>query len=205
MSRITLVFIAISSLFGANFTEKLPRDSTTTRLDAAPTIHLVNSRGEVTIEGWDQPSVEVTVIRYAMHKGIPLDRLQVKSERHGDEIEIRTEAGKDKGRDVLIDYVIKAPRGSKIVMNSAHGGAYVSGITGEIEASLKKGELTLRVANAPALDAHTRLGQVYSEFDDQDKRRHGFNHDVTAQGSGQKLSLKTDCGDIVILKDVIAP
>src|SRR5580658_2310719 len=39
--------------------------SETKTLDAAPagTLHLENSRGVVNIEGWDQPRVEITVIK----------------------------------------------------------------------------------------------------------------------------------------------
>jgi len=204
-NRLCLVLLISSPLFAGDFTEKLTRDLTTVTLEAAPTIHIVNSRGEVAIEGWDRPDVEITVMRYAMKKDAPLDRLQVKSQRHGDEIEIRTLVGKDNGRDVLADYAIHAPRASKLVIDALNGGVYTDGIGGEIHAIARRGQITLRVASAPALEAHTKRGQVYSEFPTEDKRHAWMRYDVTAAGGGQKLDLRTEWADIVILKTVAAP
>src|SRR5215472_16499598 len=43
---------------------------TTNRVDfsAIGTIRIENSTGELNIEGWDQPAIEVTVTRYAWNK-----------------------------------------------------------------------------------------------------------------------------------------
>lgn len=190
-----LVFSAFSSPMlagdsGGDFTDKLARDSTTVKLEAAATVRVENSRGEVTIEGWDQPGIEVTVIRSAMRKDAPLDRVKVSSERRGEEAVIATEIGKERGRDVLVDYLIKAPRAAKIAVTAAKGGVYITGMDGEIEASAKMGQITVRAAGPVQADALAKHGRVYSELAGQ---------------TGQKLALRAECGDIVILRAETAP
>jgi len=204
MRKFTLLLFAFSPLWAGDLMEKFATGSTTTKLEAAPTIHLQNSRGEVTIEGWDQPGVEVTVFRWAMKRDAALDRVKVSSEKRGDEIVVATEVGKEHGRDVIVNYEIKAPRGSKLVVEGARGGVYASGIDGPIDAHTRGGVITLLVPGAPQIDARTTgFGQVYSEFPEQDKRHHWMmDHEVTSSGDGQKLTLRSEHGDIVILKDV---
>src|SRR5271154_1980328 len=86
--------------------------SETKTLDAAPagTLHLQNSRGEVTIEGWDQPRVEITVIKSTTGLFRPSD---------------------------------PAPRDSKIVFDAGNGGVYLTGMAGDIRATVQHGQITL--------------------------------------------------------------
>lgn len=165
-------------------------------LDAAGTIHLDHPRGQVYIEAWEQGKVEITVAGP--------DAGNVKSERHGDEIVISTQIPVHAKRNWELTYTIKAPRDSKIVVDRGVGGVYVNGIAGDIDASVRHGQITLGVPENSEykVEAHAKLGDVYSELKGEDKRRHLFNHDFAggADNAAHKLNLRDDCGDIVIQK-----
>lgn len=165
-------------------------------LDAAGTIHLDHPRGQVYIEAWEQAKVEISVI------GSEADH--VKSERRGDEIVISTQVPAHVKGNWELTYTIKAPRDSKIVIDRGVGGVYVTGIAGDIDASVRHGQITLGVPGSAEykVEAHAKLGDVYSELKGEDKRRHLFNHDFSggADNAAHKLNLRDDCGDIVIQK-----
>src|SRR5579863_4710984 len=60
----------------------------TERLDfpSGGTLHLKNSIGELTVEGWDQAGIEITTIKSPRNPMAQLDRVQVKAERQKDEV-----------------------------------------------------------------------------------------------------------------------
>jgi len=235
---IALIFLTIP-LAAGDLTSRIVTVTETKALDAAPsgTLHLENSRGEVTIEGWDQPRVQITVVKSttglfratdpaerdaAAHL---LDHAQVKSERSGDEILISTQVPRsDRGR-LIIDYHINAPRASKIVIGAASGGVYITGMAGDIQASLKQGELTLVLPGTAGYGIHARakFGEVYSALDGgsggNDQRHHLLGHSLeTGEGvstapnptagapaPAHKLHLRVGFGDIAITKAFAAP
>jgi hypothetical protein len=179
-------------------------------------IHLDNSRGEVTIEGWDRPGIEVIVTKSTagifdakQHPAADqlLGHFNVKAESKDSQIVISTELPK-KGRDgVLIDYLIHAPRGTKVEVNHGDGGLTVTGLASDLQATLRRGQVTLTLpgTEAFAIDAHTGIGDVYSEFEGTDRRRRiRLTHDFTgAAGSAtHKIKVNLEIGDIVLLKEV---
>ncbi len=67
---------------------------------AGGTLRLQHSTGEVTIEGWDQPGVEITTTKFSKEEYLPgdrdkalkeLDRVQVSAKTSGAELVITTE------------------------------------------------------------------------------------------------------------------
>ena len=65
MKRIFLLMISVGCLMAAN--DEVPRKIQVTKtehadLSAGGTVRFKNSTGELTIEGWDQPGVEITTI-----------------------------------------------------------------------------------------------------------------------------------------------
>jgi hypothetical protein len=206
MCKISLTFMAAlllnfaSPISAGDLSKPTASVSSTETLPAAGTVRVEDPRGELSIEGWDQPQVEITVKK----SGRLVEHAQIKSERRGEEIVISTDIPKHDRRDVNVEYKIKAPRDSKIVISQAEGGVYVTGIAGDIDASVHRGQITLSLPENAAykIDAHTKLGSVYSEFDGNDKRRHLFSHDFdgTANTPTRQLNLRVVFGDIVILK-----
>jgi hypothetical protein len=192
--------------------------SETKTLDAAPagTLHLENSRGVVNIEGWDQPRVEITVIKSttglfrasdsaqrdaATHL---LERAQIKSERNGDEIRISTQVARHDRSELNVVYNIKAPRDSKIVIDRGNGGVYVTDMAGDMQANMKQGQITLTLPeNAEyGIDARANAGEVYSDSGGQEQRHHLLGHSFTNTPAtpAHKLYLRVCFGDIVIAK-----
>jgi hypothetical protein len=178
----------------------------TQTLDAAGTLRIERPRGELNIEGWDQPKVEISVIGTDAGAG--------KAERRGDEIVISTNIPPHDRRkaDVThngLTYTIKVPRDSKIVIDRGEGGVYLRNIAGDIDATVHHGQVTLSVPEGAAykITARSRFGNVYSDLGGDDKRRHLFSHTFTggADSAAHKLDLRVDYGDVVMMKDYKSP
>src|SRR6202035_4363768 len=99
----------------------------------AGTIRLENSFGEVDIDGWDRPEVEVTVVRSSEHFANDkdraeaqrrLDRVQISAKHDGNDVIVSTKYPPRNGlthllsrrSDIEISYRIKAPPPSKLVI-----------------------------------------------------------------------------------------
>jgi len=179
-------------LTAGDLSTQIVRTSETKTLDAAPagTLHLENPRGAVNIEGWDQPRVEITVIKSttgvfrasdpgrrdaATHL---LEHARIKADRNGDEILISTQVPRRDRGALKVLYYVKAPRDSKIVIDRGNGGVYIIGMAGDIQANMRQGQITLTLPeNAVySVDARATFGEVYGEFDGQGERRHLLGH-----------------------------
>jgi hypothetical protein len=209
----TFAILMAIPLAAADLSSQIVRVSETQTLDAARagTLHLENSRGAVNIEGWDQPRVEITVIKSttglfhasdaATHL---LDHAHIKSDRNGDEILISTQVPRHDRDELRVQYYIKAPRDSKIVIDRGNGSVYVAGMAGDIDTTLKQGQLTLILPeNAEySIDARAKIGDVYWEVDGQEQRHHFLGHGFTNGPAtpAHKLYLRVCYGDIMIAK-----
>lgn len=195
------------------------------QVSAAGAIRLDNSFGEVDIDGWDRPEVEVTVVRSSEHYYNAQERSA--AQRRMDSVQITTkQAGNDvvistvypplnallhplsRRSDVEIRYSIHAPRASKLIVGQNRGGLNVSGLHGDIHATVVNGQITLALADAKyAIDAQCRVGAVYSDFDGRDQRRHAIGDEFSRQSEAPtaNLYLRVRIGDIVILKQSALP
>jgi hypothetical protein len=189
-------------------------------VSAAGTIRLENSFGEVDIDGWERPEVEVEVFRstekFYDSKGKAdaqrrLESIQVTAKQNGNDVVISTaypplgafRRPLSRRSDVEIRYRIHAPRASKLIVNDNRGGVNVYDIAGDIHASVINGQITLTLAAAGqyAIDAQTKLGAVDSDFQGHD-RHHllGEDFSLEAKPPAANLYLRVRVGDIVILK-----
>ena len=125
------------------------------------TIHLNHSYGYLSIEGWDRPEVEITVIKSldnlydAKEQGEATKRVntvQVTAERKSDtDLQINTVVphysrwthplGSTGG--VMVEYQIKAPRNSSLTIQHGTGDIMVTGINADINATGSKGDIVL--------------------------------------------------------------
>jgi len=156
------------------------------------TVRLKNSTGEITIEGWDQAGVEITTIKstkdgYASSErekaSDDLDGVQIAAERRGDELVITTDFPRHRvfprssllggTRSFDLAYRIKVPREARLVVDHDGGDVHIDGVMGDIRATARQGEITLRLPEeAPyAIDAKSDLGSVISDFPGTTKRR----------------------------------
>ncbi len=220
MRNAIIAALALGSIaFAEDLTKKIITVSHTDTFAAAATIHFDNSRGVVNIEGWDQPGIEVTVTKSTgrifdakQHPAADqlLGRVNVQAESKGDQIVISTAIPKHDRTAVLVDYVIHAPRGTKVEVSHGEGGVFVTGIASDMQVDLHRGQITMSLppSDTYAIDAHTTIGDVYSEFEGADRRRRlGFTHDFAGSAAGlssatHKLTLGVNVGDVVLLKAV---
>jgi hypothetical protein len=185
--------------------------SNTERVNFAPggTIRIDGSYGDLSIEGWDEPALEITVTKSVPYDYKPkppqegtkqLAAVQVMAKRVSDsELEISTGKGKD---DVMIQYHIRAPRESKLVIHHGNGSVFVSDIDGDIETAASRGDIVLMLS-APgpySIDAGTKLGTIVSDFAGESRRHHFVGRAFTT-GSSEALrhiSLRMGYGGITI-------
>jgi hypothetical protein len=187
---------------------------------AAGTIRLENSFGEVDIDGWDRPEVEVTVGRSSEHLYDAKERTeaqrrlegaQIRAKQDGNDVVISTAYLPWNGMhllsrrsDIEISYRIKAPRASKLIIDHNSGGVNVSNISGDIRATVINGQITLALAPGGqyAIDTQCKIGDVYSDLEGHYQRRHVLGKEFGRQStvSATNLYLRVRFGDIMILK-----
>jgi hypothetical protein len=190
-------------------------------VSAPVTIRLENSFGEVDIAGWDRSEVEVTAVRsterfYDAKQRAEaqrrLDAVQVTTKQDGNNVVISTAYPARNafthplGRrsDIEIAYRIKAPHASNLIVDQNHGGVNASAISGDIHATVFNGQITLTLAaeGKYAIDAQSKLGAVYSDFEGRDRRLHVLGEDFSHPGAAPatNLYLRVRIGDIIIQK-----
>lgn len=191
-------------------------------LAAGGTLRLKNSTGEVTVEGWDRPGVEITTIRSTKQvygagsqegarAARELDEVKVTVARQGEDVVVSTEYPRHRrflprpsvgARDFNLEYRIRAPRGAKIVVEHDEGEIHFDGVEGDISATTNQGTITLRLAAAAeyTIDAKSRIGAVDSDIPGTTRRkRFGHEFEQTAPAP-HKLYLRNGFGDIIILR-----
>lgn len=195
---------------------------TTDRVDfaAGGTIRFEGSVGELNIEGWDQPRVEVTVTRVDYvdasekdrEKGI-LERITVKAEkRSANELVITTAlphrnyfVRKVRGAtDSDMNYRVMAPRNSHLVIHHGNGDVIVYDVGGDVEASAGVGSVVLQLDDPGqyAIDAHSRIGAVYTDYDGKYRTplAIGSGFVAPAGAPAHRVFVRVRVGDIDIVK-----
>jgi len=157
--------------------EKGPKQSfevtTRERVNFQPggAIHLENSYGYLTVEGWDEPEVEMIVTKSTDHFLEPeqkekaekaFEQIRVTSERRSDkELAISTALPDRHGfpysilpsrqivftmpkkttLGVTVDCTVHVPRDSQLVVHQDHGYVWVSDVAGDIEVDSHTGDM----------------------------------------------------------------
>ena len=199
--------------------------TSTQRLELAPggTVKLKNSAGEVSVEGWDQPGVEITTVKstrteYSSAESAKathdLDGVKIAAERANGEVVIATNYARRRrlpfallaghATNIDLNYRIKVPRDAHVMVDHEIGDVHFSDVTGDIRATTHQGAITLRLppGGQYELDAKTKIGSITSDFPGSTQRRfwlfgRSFLHEAKAP---HKLYLRTGVGDIVILE-----
>src|SRR5262245_46625223 len=189
---------------------------------AKGTIQVVDSFGSVKVEGWDKEEVELTVTKRTQKKYEPkdlakaakgLERFKVTMEAVGETslLVINTTypswtpffRGKT---NLKLDYLIKVPRQSTLLIKHGIGEVEVVNVSGDIEATASIGEISLRLPEdqSYAVDARVRIGDVSSEFGQTTHRKGLFA--VGAKLAGEpatptrRIYLRVGIGDINVSK-----
>jgi hypothetical protein len=196
----------------------------TERLDfpSGGLLRLKNSSGQITIEGWDRPDVELTTTKSTKEPYNPqdrekavgeLDQVHIATELHGDELVITTDFPRHGifrpflrgGTRVDVDYRIGVPRNARVAIEHYTGFVSLDNIAGDIRVTASQAEITLHLPEDGqyAIDAKSKLGDVISDFPGHTQRKlwflgKQFAHENTA--ASQKIDLRAGYGDIIILK-----
>jgi hypothetical protein len=177
------------------------------------TVRIEGSTGEVNVEGWDEPAVEIQVVRSAWtdqedRTKARLNLIQVSNKMDGHELTLTTAHKRFTGGQV--SYRIRVPRNTKLVIHHGIGDVVVFGVDGDIDATAKTGDVTVQL-NQPAryeIDAYTKLGSIYSDFDAKVRHRRlgmgeSINPAVEGSGDTRHVSLHVTTGGISIQKVMV--
>ena len=200
----------------------------TERVPFAPggTIRLNNSYGHLTVEGWDEPEVEIIVTKSTdsfyqpsqqERAELPFERVHVVTERRSDkELTISTilpghhrflPLQKAK-RGVTVECRIHLPRGSRLEIHHDNGYVWVSDMTGDLDVRSHTGDMIVMLPDTGAysIDARTRLGSVSSDFTGKSRNRLsqflvGSHFGYSSQTPKRQVFLRMGRGSIEILQD----
>ncbi len=151
---------------------------------AKGTIQIVDSYGSVEVEGWDKEEVELTVTKRTRKKYEPkdlakaakgLERVKVAMGLVGETSMLVinttypswTPARMFHGKTNLeLNYLIKVPRQSALLVKHGIGQVQVTNVSGDIEATASIGQISLKLPEEQsyAVDARARIGDVSSDF-----------------------------------------
>ena len=213
MLKTLLIALALTSLLAAQEQGRQKIQTTSTqRLDFPPggALHLKKSAGELTVEGWNQPAVEITAAKSTRYffglnerdkASKELDRVQITAERRGDEILVTTAARHCTSVDV--DYRIRAPYSARLIVEHGNGEVHVLNVTGDSRITVGKGGITMDLPEGSyAIDARSSIGGVVSDFAGAEKRVRLTGHRFSGEpgGSAHNLYLRAGFGDILLIK-----
>jgi hypothetical protein len=233
-SKLTFVVIPLILLgialpvAGEGAIKQPPEKTTTERVNFASggTIRINGSYGDLNVDGWDRPEVEVTVIKtlpYGYKAKQPdqsasdLDRVRIVIEHNSPpEVTISTALPsrhlpwtppftRHTTGGVMVQYEIHVPRDSHLAIHHGIGSVSVSGIAGDIDASVGRGDILLWVPpGSYSLDARTKFGIVSSDLEGDAHNRHLIGESFTRVNSpsSHRLHLRMGFGGIT-LKEIL--
>jgi hypothetical protein len=216
MLRIALVVFGVAGLALAQVSETKIMDFPT-----GGTLQLKRSIGLLTVEGWDQPKIEIVTIKtpesYSPNAerdaGRANERTKIIAEGRGNDVVVTTHVLQNflllrpfEGiRPVAVEYRIHAPRAARLNIDHRSGEVNIDGIAGDIHVTDGLGQInvTLPQGGNYAIDARSKLGAIDSDFAGQERKKLKFGHAFAspAESAAQRLFLRIGFGDIVMLKE----
>jgi hypothetical protein len=202
-----------SSVFGEDKKSQPAQVTTTEHASFAPGGHIRidASYGNLNVEGWDRPEIEMTVV-----KSMPYDYKPDDAAKHLEGVRIVAEAKSNTEmvisttrrhrRGVSIEYQIHAPRSSNLVIHHGAGSVFVGDLLGDIEATCGRGDIVLMLRDSVAylIDAKSKLGTVISDFEGNthvNLYRLGERYATTNSSSARRIRLRIRFGGITITAD----
>jgi hypothetical protein len=197
----------------------------TERVNFAPggTIRVEGSYGYLSVDGWDEPAVEVTVIKSTGRFYQPeqkeqalalLERLRVVTERKSDtELVISTDLPKRQTgfapplpvatkAHITPEYQIHVPRNSRLEIHNGTGYVWISDVTGDVDAASSTGDMIVNLPEPAAysIDARTRFGSVSSDFVGKTRNQYliGMGLSYAGETPAKRIHLRMGRGSITI-------
>jgi hypothetical protein len=230
---VLIAAFAVAGCFAAeNGGKRWVRVTKTERADLAPggTIRFRGSTGDLNVEGWDRSEVEITMMKSTKalysERDIELakerlDQIALTLQRMGpQELTISTAHPGPTWKhlwpattDSIIEYRLHIPRNTHLVFHHRTGAVLTSGLTGDVDGSVKTGDIVVLVPKDAgySIDAKSGFGNVESDFGGASRRRRIESHQLafaSSSGNGASsthhLMLRVGIGDITI-KEMPAP
>ena len=223
MTRLLTLFACAGALaYTAAASQHIGLVSTTYKagVAASGTIRGENAYGEVNVEGWDRPDVEVTVTRSEFRRDDPharaaaqdyLNRIHVNTTKAANGDLVISTSFPSRNRlvrlfrgwgDFTLEYRIQAPRNSRLAIREGKGDVIVTDVAGDIDARAHLGDVMVQVPQGAAyeLNARCRLGTVYSDLPGTSHYSLAFGHGLTNNGSkaAHHLFLRVGVGGISV-------
>jgi hypothetical protein len=159
-----LAFLTIAALCACNgsFGERV-RETVHQAMAAGamPAVRVDNVAGEVRVEGWRKPIVDVEATKYG-YDGKELRDISIAVQREEGGVAIVTSyTGAVHGGGVR--YRIAVPQGASLRIHNVAGAVDVAGVAGNLEVETQAGEITAdagRVAQDRSIDLHATTGAV---------------------------------------------
>jgi hypothetical protein len=218
-SCIALCTISITPLFAAEVAIRRPEQTLTTeRVNFAPggTIRFDKSFGDLYVEGWDQPQVEMTLIKLFQDYDAPKDATQrleqvkfTTEHPYATELVIGTTIPSHIFRHpfggkgpVDVRYELHVPRDSHLVIHHGGGNILIGNVIGNIEATNREGDIVLMLPEPGpySIDAKSKMGTVISDFAGKAHVRHFIGESFTGAepNTPRKIFLRVGFGGITI-------
>lgn len=219
-SCITLCAVAGTMVLLAEVSVQRPvQESKTERVSFAPggTIRFSNSFGDLYVEGWDQPQVEMTLIKSFENYEAPKNAAEqlkrvtfTTAHPSANELVIGTTIPRrnffrhpfgGKG-SVNVRYELRVPRDSHLVIHHGGGNILIGSVTGSIEATDREGDIVLMLPDTGSysIDAKSKMGTVTSDFAGKAHVRYfiGERFAGADANSPRKIFLRVGFGGITI-------
>lgn len=175
-------------------------------------IGVKGSYGDLYIEGWDQQQVELTVTKFlGYNSGIPsaerssrhLGAISVVAERRSPtELQISTSHKFPSNSGVRLEYQIRVPRSTRLMINHGTGNVSVSDVSGNIQAACRRGDIMLWLPEHGeySINARVTVGKVSSDFTGASSNRFllGQKFANVDRRASQQLHLRVGAGGITI-------
>jgi len=166
--------------------------TTTERMDLATgsVIRLNTASGNLFVDGWDRPEIEITTTKVTRGSYEPSQQEEAKrcleaahvstARRSAADVEL-TDAVPSRnffnkmfglGCGVRVDHRVQVPRDAKLLIRHEAGYVLVSHVAGEIEATSKSSDLMLMLQGPGpySIDAKSKFGSVISDFSGAEQR-----------------------------------
>jgi hypothetical protein len=205
-----------------------PQTTTTEHADFAPggLIHINGSYGDLNVEAWDRPEIEVNVIKSLPYGYKPKQPNQATARLAGIHIVIERKTPAEATittsllerlpvwippftrhttGGVSVEYEIHVPRDSRLAIHHGTGSVSVSGVSGDIDASAGRGDILLWLPpGAYSLDARTKFGIVSSDLAGTAHNKHLIGESFTQANPppAHRLHLRMGFGGIT-LKEIL--
>lgn len=187
------------------------------------TIRLNGSYGYLSVDGWDEPQIEITITTSTDRFYKPsqqeeakrrLGLIRIVTERPSNtELSITTIRPSRNGNwapplpsttksGVTVEYQIHVPRDSRLVIHHDTGYVWVSDVTGDIEATSHTGDMIVMLPTPGlySIDAKSRLGSIASDFAGAGLSQFvvGTRFSRTGEGPSRRVYLRMGRGSITV-------